>query len=431
MTLRARRWYYSIAILVFLIAAPLVVGSAAGWRWNGWRQGFVQTGTILVTSRDKVTVELNGQKLGPTPKRLTGLAPGLYRLRLLRPGYQSWEHVVSVTSRTTTSIGPVALFPEQLQIEPVTNDVFTNFLVDQESGAIAGWNPTPTGATLRLLWPLITDQEIALTETPSWIRLSPRRQRLAIGLPTSSRILPLSEPTAGVVLATNDPVAWLPSSENIIYRLTGGQIIADDALTGTTTPIATANSMIIVEDGVWYTNQISDVTTIYQRSDATATSSRLITTLNGNWRLVGRIGRSVIAQEQTTGAATILTMNRLTGRLTQRPLGGYDRLLDGASEEAVLWLNGVDVLTLSPSDAPIVLLRSTEELLAARWLDNGHLLATLSETSLSIRSVSSRQGRGTLLTQAWPQASSPLLLDLKTSSVFMVSAGRLEKWRWK
>lgn len=429
MTLRARRWYYSFAILLFLIAAPIVVALAAGWRWQGFRQGFTQTGTLVISATQRSEILLNNELYGTTPKRVSGLVPGTYRLSLRRDGLRTWEHIVTIRPHVTTTIGPVRLFPVEFSSTTLTTVRASGFTVDQSSRTIASWTTTERGTDLNLLWPSSSLVAKDLPAAPTWIRVSPRRQWLAIGLPTGTKIVSLTDPNRIQDLPASEPIAWLTSSENISYQLSSGSIVAHDALTNQQTTVATGHSFTVLQDTLWFTTRVGELTNIYQRTDATAAESRLMTTLPGAWTILGQLGRGIVLDDPTQDAV-ILTNNRLTGRLETTNLDGLTQWPTQSTTDHPLWLREADIVTLSADRQPTVLLRTTEPLTAVDWIEPEHILATASATSVSLRSVSSRQGRATLLQQALPTGASPLFIDPSSQSFFLQRDGQLIRLRW-
>ena len=113
-SLRSRRFFYYLYLLLFLITAPTVVLYTAGYRFDFRTQSLVRTGALdISTSPRSAHITLNeNQKLGRTPDVLKNLIPGTYQLLLRKDGYHDWQREVRIQSRQTTSVENVVLFLE-------------------------------------------------------------------------------------------------------------------------------------------------------------------------------------------------------------------------------------------------------------------------------------------------------------------------------
>lgn len=431
MTLRARRIYYSLAILVFCLAAPLIVATASGWRWSGWRQGFVGTGTVLISATPRATVVLNGKTIGTTPKRMSGLTPGTFRLALNRPGYRSWEHLVQVDRTTGTSIGPVRLFRKKLPVTLVRSETYDGFIVSADQRSVAGWTTTPKGTILRLIWPSPSPTTITLSSPPDWITVSEHQQRLAVGLADSTEIYSFTAPTRPWTLPPGGPVFWLSSSESISYRLEHDQLIAYDHLTSTQRILQAAQSMAVDGTDIWLSRRTNTTTSIEQRANTLTANTATLVSLRNDWRVVGTVSRGVFVSTPDRRTGELLTINRLTGRIESTPLGGITAVLPRQTVANPLWVNEVDLVTLTEQRRPQVLFRAPLPLIGAEWIASGDILVTMDSAALTIRSVSSRQGRGTLVSYPWPAGTTPLILDAANHFALFAVHGQLQRLSWK
>lgn len=429
MTLRARRWYYSFAILVFLITAPLIVATASGWRWAGWGRGLVSTGTLVITASQRARVVLNDDAAGLTPKRLNGLVPGIYRLGLRRDGHTPWDQLVKITAQTTTTIGPVQLFRTPPVHSLVSSGTYDRWYIDATQTMIAGWRARERSGQLDLLWPRQQPAIAVLPSEPAWFALSPRQQHLAIGLAEETRFLALDETSEPWSLPAGEPVGWMSSSDNIFYRLEEGHLVAYDELARSRTPIEPANSLAVTGESLWLTVLVGDLTEVRQRFNAPAASSVLLTSFDHKWLIVGQTSRAIFLARD--GEGVLVGLNRLTGRVQAQPLNGLTGTPASQPDDRPLWFNGIDVMTLNDDRQPTLLLRPSLSLLKTAWIDPGHILATLDTDQLTIRSVSSRQGRGVILSATWPTGSTPLLLDPARQSALVVVDGKLTKFSWR
>ncbi len=114
MTLTHRRIIYAIFMLIFLVAAPIIILRVSGYRYSRTRNTWQKTGMIfLETKPTGVNVYLNNELVGTkTPLRLKDLAANKYTLRIEQAGFQKWEKEVEVVDGQTVEIQYVRLFRE-------------------------------------------------------------------------------------------------------------------------------------------------------------------------------------------------------------------------------------------------------------------------------------------------------------------------------
>lgn len=430
MTQRARRWYYSFAILLFLVTAPIVVATAAGWRWSGWRQGFIQTGTLLITATERARIEVDGQPAGTTPKRISGLLPGVYRVRVTKPGYGPWEHLITVNPRRTSAVGPLRLFPDPLPSRIVNQDLLDAYTYDRTTSTVTGW--AADTKSLKVIWPENFKESLAVPQEPTWVSRSPRGHRLAIGQPDATLVYSLLEPTSQpTILPSGTQLVWLASSDNLMYRIESGVLVGYDLLTQTRQEIEPANSLAVVGDSLWLEYGDAQDTLIRQRPNATSATSSVLANLRGRWTIVGPADRGVWLNEGSGSNGFLLQLNRVTGRLEQTQTGSISKLPSGSPSNTPLWVNAVEVVTLTTERVPSVLVRTSEELTDIAWIDQRHSIATLSSAGLVLRSVSARQGRSLISERRFSSETTPLGFDPARSTALVVLNQQVQAIRWR
>ena len=102
-----------IFIGAFCTAAPLLLLSALGYRYNLKRNAIQPTGALSLISIPKgVSVTLNGVlQQGTTPLRLTQLAPGNYTVEATKEGYHGWRRQITIAAGTHTVFATLRFFP--------------------------------------------------------------------------------------------------------------------------------------------------------------------------------------------------------------------------------------------------------------------------------------------------------------------------------
>lgn len=239
---RIRRALSLLFALTFLIAAPALIISTAGYRYNFLKGRIERTGVVFVSSKPSGAHVLIGgnDTEKTTPSRVRRLLPGTYAVGLEKDGYHSWTKTVDVRSRETTFLNNIALFldvaPEPLLDVPVDQAIFSPDrsraaalsvtessvevrVVDLRSGEMSLPYRTEnvTGAELRVVWsPDSSRFFLERTNGPRslyflWEEDSPNEMMDLI------RIAP----------AVYDQAFWSPEGR-FLYAAAGGELYAID-----------------------------------------------------------------------------------------------------------------------------------------------------------------------------------------------------------
>jgi hypothetical protein len=111
---KKRLIYLALCVVAFLILAPLTAWYATGYRFSDTFQ-FTKTGGIYVATEGKgFSVLLNNkeQEVSSLFRRsffIQNLHPGVYSLKVTKPGYITWEKSVTVSSEKVTEGYPFNL----------------------------------------------------------------------------------------------------------------------------------------------------------------------------------------------------------------------------------------------------------------------------------------------------------------------------------
>ncbi|MFA6422006.1 MAG: PEGA domain-containing protein [Candidatus Buchananbacteria bacterium] len=113
MKLIYRRITYSIFILIFLIATPLILLYTSGYRYN-FEKGRVQKTGILILSTvpRKAEISLNGKVVEnkTTPAEIKNVLPGDYEITINKEGYHPWNKKLPVYENSTTFAEKIILW---------------------------------------------------------------------------------------------------------------------------------------------------------------------------------------------------------------------------------------------------------------------------------------------------------------------------------
>ena len=124
MKLRYRRIIYLTFIGFFLIAVPTVSFYAAGYSYNFKRHKIEKTGILYIDSKPKdALIYINDQYEAKTPKRFARLLPDIYKIRVEKNGYYSWEKELEVKSNLTTFSKDIILFKKNLPINIIEGEI--------------------------------------------------------------------------------------------------------------------------------------------------------------------------------------------------------------------------------------------------------------------------------------------------------------------
>lgn len=111
---KKRLFYLALCVVAFCILAPLTAWYATGYRFSDTFQ-FTKTGGIYVATEGKgFSVLLNNeeQEVSSLFRRsffIQNLHPGVYSLKVTKPGYITWEKAVTVSSEKVTEGYPFNL----------------------------------------------------------------------------------------------------------------------------------------------------------------------------------------------------------------------------------------------------------------------------------------------------------------------------------
>ena len=103
---------------------PLIILSAAGYRFNSKKNVLQKTGIIFLETKPKdVDVYLNGQLVEQsTPVRLKNLLPNKYEITVSKEGCFIWQKKMDVYDGQTTFLQYVRLFKNNIQPELLISD---------------------------------------------------------------------------------------------------------------------------------------------------------------------------------------------------------------------------------------------------------------------------------------------------------------------
>jgi len=116
---------YTVAVIVFFIAAVYAVMYATGYRIDFESWALQKTGVLAITTKPSgATVTLNdNQSVRKTPFTLRNALPGPYHIKLTLEGYQPYEKDVEVISSQATEEHNVDLVLNNLKLTTVSDQI--------------------------------------------------------------------------------------------------------------------------------------------------------------------------------------------------------------------------------------------------------------------------------------------------------------------
>lgn len=123
---RIRTTLLFLALLLFIVAAPIVVLYAIGYRFVATGNPTVPVGVLFVESAPRgARMYVDGKLEGTTPQAVTSLPEGQVHVRLEKDGYDSWEKTVDVHPTKTTEFRAVKLFANAQTPTTLEKDIDT------------------------------------------------------------------------------------------------------------------------------------------------------------------------------------------------------------------------------------------------------------------------------------------------------------------
>lgn len=123
--IRLRKLVFYVCVVVYLVVCPLTILSALGYVVApGTTPEVVKTGVLSLSTLPRgATVYVENRRYTKrTPIVLQGMRPGLYRIRLLRRGFEPWSDTVAVEVARATVLPHVFLMPRHPRRATVLSD---------------------------------------------------------------------------------------------------------------------------------------------------------------------------------------------------------------------------------------------------------------------------------------------------------------------
>jgi len=128
MTQQARRIIFSITILLFAVATPLILLYAWGYSFDWQTKRIALTGGLYLKSTpDDAKIYLNDKLSGETNTLVRRLAPKEYQVKIVKDGFHPWTKKLKVESKIVTDARNILLIPFEPKVEIVNEVLPENF----------------------------------------------------------------------------------------------------------------------------------------------------------------------------------------------------------------------------------------------------------------------------------------------------------------
>ena len=432
MTQTARRIYYSLALVVFFVSAPLVLLPALGYQWAGWRVGWRQTGVLVLTVNPRAQIAINGRIVGSsTTKYYQRLLPGPYDILVSRTGYDSWHQLVRVDAHNATVVGPLTLFPDPLTVES-RSPAYDQILYDHESGTVAGVTKLATTWHVKKIWPASSPWSVDTTFTPSSLAVSPKQRIVVIGGAAEAAVFTGTDTKSPWIINGGQQIFWGSGGDTVFFGFLGTNLYQYDAVAKEQTLIGPVNSATWA-NGEFWTTVSADQRTSLRHQKSLTDQPTLFLEFSGVWQISPLNNQVLYIRNTENHQAQIYTAASLRGQTLPLAFTSIDRIWWANHDLPMLWLDGPNLLTLDAKNQPQLLERGPEDFTSVDWIDPRQILATIDGNRLAIRSVGSHQGHTLILQQPIFGDSQIINVDRskKTITVIEGASKDIAVFSWK
>lgn len=145
-----RRIFFYSSILIFILAAPLIVAYSLGYIFDPISVSLEKTGGIFIKSKTpRISIFVDGVFIKETSflsggALLTDISLGTHRLRLEKSAHHSWSKTIVVEPSLVTDFRNVLLLPIQPLIATSTKEEIANLKASTPGGSFRSIAPKET-----------------------------------------------------------------------------------------------------------------------------------------------------------------------------------------------------------------------------------------------------------------------------------------------
>ena len=129
-----RKIYLFLAILIFLSASTFFILLSLGYTYNFSKNRFEKTSVLYIKSypRDSKIFLNDKESKYITPSEITHLKPNLYKIRVEKENYQTWEKTLLIKPRQTVFIEDISLFYNEPETEIIKEGNFQGLSISPD-----------------------------------------------------------------------------------------------------------------------------------------------------------------------------------------------------------------------------------------------------------------------------------------------------------
>lgn len=381
MTVAARRIFYLSATAAFLVAAPVLVLIAQGYRVDIKHFRLVRTGALALSSTPRSQILIDGRDRGMSPVLITGLSQGRYQVEFRRAGFQGWKTSVEVAPSRSVRVD-ASLLPDQpettilSQVQPIDWQVVSRqneiiFLTRKTDQIVELSTFSASAGTL--------SSRIELTNIDDQAKLWPSPDGSAVFVQTGQLFLlvqpelaPDLDPVIGRFKAS--AVAWSSTSE-IAFLLDSGEVSSVDPVSAQRQSIIAGGvSQIAVSNaGLWTLRESNEATRLEFRTISDLQQIRKVFADLGQITvLVGTKNDYLIVEKPSSS----LILDR-DGVMVEIPVSQVSKLFLGNRPGLAILTSANDVWSIDLINRTAALIDRRSDLVDAAWIPNTDNLVIL------------------------------------------------------
>lgn len=126
---RIRKILFLICLIIFLLAAPIIILYFQGYRFDFEKKSLTQTGGLFLKVIPKqVKIYIEDKLVQKTDwffgsTLIENLLPKKYKIEIKKEGFYPWEKTLEIREKEVTEVKNIVLFPENLDFQILTKNL--------------------------------------------------------------------------------------------------------------------------------------------------------------------------------------------------------------------------------------------------------------------------------------------------------------------
>jgi hypothetical protein len=390
-------------LIVFLIAAPLLVLYTAGYRYSLQSGRIARVGILALKSvpRD-ATITLNEIQQSEHTPALLKLSPDEYQVLVTQSGFHSWKKLLPVRSQATTFAEDIILWratePEiRADIAPLVTTPLSRFSISYDllRGLTlfdaANTTLTPiTDLAIDATPPTATIAPDGSTALVTYINGSGRTQFIAIRIPEAELI-----DTNFLTNFQFEKLMW-GETAGTLYGVTNNQLRSVNLFTRRVDTIAQTGSPFTIRGTtVWSVSDEARVLLTKSQAGKPQEAPKPIAELpEGRYAILPTPHPYLLLHEQNNNQLLLLDLGNPTEILLELPGAEVATRTNGAGELELLAWNNFELWRANVSTKTTELLRrQSEAITSAAWYPRGEYVALSFGDQVEMIELDTRYGR--------------------------------------